>query len=206
MTFVGIDYSLTSPCVCIGRDKVFDHCFFHYLTDNKKHVGKVHNILGDEHDEYLYDSQRYENIASWVLGALPPPSDDVHILIEDYSYGSKGKVFHIAENCGLLKYLLWKEGYKYTTVAPTVVKKYATGKGNADKQKMYEAFYENTQLDLISVFSKTGRLTSPVTDIVDAYYLTCYLHDSIIEKKEPTNGKESPTKPRKPRRAGKQRL
>ncbi|MGA0152576.1 MAG: hypothetical protein ACO3LG_02925, partial [Ilumatobacteraceae bacterium] len=111
--------------------------------------------------------------------------------------------FHIAENCGLLKYLLWKEGYKYTTAAPTVIKKYATGKGNADKQKMYEAFYENTQLDLISIFSKTGRLTSPVTDIVDAYYLTCYMHDSIIEKKEPTNGKESPTKPR---RAGKQRL
>lgn len=190
MTFVGIDYSLTSPCVCISKDKVYSHSYFYFLSNNKKHIGKFYNILGDEHDEYLSDPQRYENIASWVLSILPKPSDDLYILIEDYSYGSKGKVFHIAENCAILKYLLYKNEYNYYTIAPTVIKKYATGKGNADKQKMYDAFFAKTEIDLISVFSSTKRLTSPVTDIVDSFYLTCYMHDHIIEQnQEQTNDK-----------------
>ena len=31
------------------------------------------------------------------------------ISIEDYSMGSRGRVFHIGENAGILKYRLWKK-------------------------------------------------------------------------------------------------
>ena len=191
MIFIGIDYSLTSPCVCVSKNKVFIDSYFHFLTDTKSATGKVLNILGDEHDDYLCDQQRYENIAAWVMNIVSPFKNEEHyILIEDYSFGSKGRVFNLAENCGLLKYFLYRDGYKFFTVPPTVLKKYATGKGNADKQKMYDAFYELTQIDLISVYSKSNRLVAPITDIVDAFYLTHYMQDSILNKDmEKINGR-----------------
>lgn len=181
MIVVGIDYSLTSPAVCVARDKTFSNSFFYFLNDRKSVIGKCHNILGEAHEEYLTDQERYENIASWVLAILANfDKKDVVILIEDYSFGSKGKVFHIAENCGMLKYMLYKAGYKFFTVPPTVVKKFATGKGNATKEKMYEAFVKDTFVDLHSIISPTTKLGSPTTDIVDAWYIAKYM----IEKME----------------------
>ena len=70
MIIVGIDYSLTSPCVCVSRDKTFSTSCFYFLNDRKSVVGKHHNILGEQHDDYLTDQERYENIASWVLSIL----------------------------------------------------------------------------------------------------------------------------------------
>jgi Holliday junction resolvasome RuvABC endonuclease subunit len=183
MIYVGIDYSLTSPCVCVSRDKTFSNSFFYFLNDRKTVQGKCHNILGDEHGEYLTDQERYENIAGWVLGILADfKKEEVTILIEDYSFGSKGKVFNLAENCGLLKYMLYKNGYKFFTVPPTVVKKFATGKGNATKEKMYEAFVKDTFVDLHSIISPTTKLGSPTTDIVDAWYIARYMIDKTETK------------------------
>lgn len=180
-TIVGIDYSLSCPCICVSNTKVFMENYFYYLSNNKKHWMTALNVLGDPHDDYTSDQQRYENIASWALNIiLPLPRSNLQIIIEDYSFGSKGRVFNIAENCGMLKYFLYKEGYSFSTVAPTVIKKYATGKGNATKQAMYDAFVNLTDIDLINVFGgKSGRLDSPTTDIVDSFYLTQYMHDCM---------------------------
>ena len=104
------------------------------------------------------------------------------ILIEDYSFGSKGKVFNLAENCGILKYMLYKNEYKFFTVPPTVVKKFATGKGNATKEKMYEAFVNETFVDLHKIISPTTKLGSPTTDIVDAWYIARYMIDKTMTK------------------------
>lgn len=183
---VGIDYSLTSPCVCVSRDKTFSNSYFYFLNDRKTVQGKFHNILGEEHQEYLTDQERYENNASWVLSILSDfDKREVTILIEDYSFGSKGRVFNLAENCGILKYMLYKAGYKFFTVPPTVVKKYATGKGNATKEKMYESFVKDTFVDLHSIISPTTKLGSPTTDIVDAWYIARYM----CCKKEEERGK-----------------
>ena len=182
---VGIDYSLTSPCVCVSRDKTFSNSFFYFLNDRKSVVGKHHNILGEQHDEYLTDQERYENIASWVLSILASfNKEDLVILIEGYSFGSTGRVFNIAENCGILKYMLYKEGFKFFTVPPTVVKKYATGKGNATKERMYEAFVKDTLVELHSIISPTTKLGSPTTDIVDAWYIARYMIDKLSEKQK----------------------
>ena len=178
-TVIGIDYSLTCPCVCVSNNKVFADNYFYFLHNSKKYHGPAINIMGDPHDDYTCEQERYENIASWVLSIIAPfDKETTQILIEDYSFGSKGRVFNLAENCGILKYLLWKSGYNFSTVAPTVIKKYATGKGNASKEKMYEAFRELTRLDIVDLYcSKT--LGSPITDIVDSYYIAMYMRDSI---------------------------
>lgn len=179
--FVGIDYSLSCPAVAVSINKNFKDSKVYFLTDRNKVAGLVHkNVVGVLHDEYLCEQERYENIANWVLEILNNLTDrEIYIIIEDYSFGSKGKVFHIAENCGVLKYLLFKNGYNFFTVPPTVVKKFATGKGNADKQKMYDAFVEETKLDLHNIISPTTKLGSPTTDVVDAWYMSRYMIDSI---------------------------
>ena len=151
---IGIDYSLTSPAMCVMVEPTYSKCMFYYLTSNKKMVGTFGNAVGYEHKEYFSEQERYDNIAEFFLNKIPLRPKIPQVFIEDYSFGSTGRVFHIAENCGLLKYKLWEIGLKFTTIAPSAIKKFATGKGNADKQKMYDTFLEETGQNLIQFYSK----------------------------------------------------
>ena len=174
-TIVGIDYSLNSPAICIADDTFdFNKCSFHFLTSKKKHIGQFgKNIFGYEHKDYRTPIERFSNISSWAMDIIHKyKQDTAKIFIEGYSFGSKGQaVFQIAENCGILKYRLqMSPTLLYDTVVPSVVKKYASGKGNADKQLMYDSFTEHTKVDLIKMFDM-GKLNNPVTDIVDSYYI-----------------------------------
>ena len=58
----------------------------------------------------------------------------------------------------------------YDTNCFSVVKKYASGKGNADKQLMYDSFKKHTGVDLMKMFDM-NKLNNPVTDIIDSYYI-----------------------------------
>jgi crossover junction endodeoxyribonuclease RuvC len=56
------------------------------------------------------------------------------VVLEGYSFGSKGRaVFDIGELGGVIKLMLHKWDIPFAVVAPTTLKKYATGKGNAPK-------------------------------------------------------------------------
>lgn len=126
-------------------------------------------------NDYKTNIQRFKNLANWALDCIGKHQTDVDrctIYIEDYALGAKGRTFEIAENTGILKYLLEHVRYRYSLISPTVVKKFATGKGNSDKSKMYEAWTKDTEFDLWKEFTPGRKtLSSPVTDIVDAYFL-----------------------------------
>ena len=174
-TIVGIDYSLNSPAICIADDNFkFDKCSFHFLTSKKKHLGKIgKNIFGYEHKEYNNHIIRFSNISMWALDIIHKhKKDTAQVFVEGYSFGSKGQaVFQIAENCGILKYRLqMSPSMLYDTVVPSVVKKNATGKGNADKQLMYDSFLRDTGVDLMKIFDMQ-KLNNPITDIIDSYYI-----------------------------------
>lgn len=182
MITIGIDYSLSCPCMCISLDGTYANSQFSYMTNNKKHADLFGRGRGYLIPEYSTEQERYENLADFFVEKIQMfarPSDCV-ITIEDYSFGSKGRVFHIAENCGLLKYKLWKLGYSFECVPPTVIKKFATGKGNATKEKMVEAFKELTGVDLHDEILKGKKLDSPVTDIVDSFYIASYGRAKLI--------------------------
>ena len=174
-TIVGIDYSLNSPAICIAGDNFdFNKCSFHFLTSKKKHIGKFgKNIFGYEIKDYKTPIERFTNISTWALDIIHKHKNNTaKVYIEGYSFGSKGQaVFQIAENCGILKYRLqMSPSILYDTIVPSVVKKYASGKGNADKQLMYDSFKEHTKQDLLKMFDM-GKLNNPVTDIIDSYYI-----------------------------------
>ena len=101
------------------------------------------------------------------------------VFIEGYAFATSGKshVRSVAENTGLLKHKMYKVKQVFTSIPPSVIKKYATGKGNANKDLMYDAFSEesNTPLDLQKTLRpKSNKLTNPTTDIVDSYWICKY--------------------------------
>lgn len=189
-TIVGIDYSLTSPAICITDDFVYENSYFYFLTSKKKYEGKIdNNVFGYLHDEWTDPIERFKNISTFVFNVMGKHiSPQIgyksiqKIFIEGYSYGSKGQgLFQIAENCGILKYRLQEHNLPYDTVVPSVVKKFATGKGNADKEKMYDQFYVDTGVNLMEVFEQ-NTLSNPVTDIVDSWYIAKAGYETIRSK------------------------
>jgi crossover junction endodeoxyribonuclease RuvC len=62
------------------------------------------------------------------------------IVIEGYSYGSKGRaVVNIGELGGVLRLYLHEYGPPFVEIPPSCLKKYATGRGNAGKEDMLQA-------------------------------------------------------------------
>ena len=192
---IGIDYSLSSPGVCVNTSEEefkYEDCKFYYLTNTKKYEGtfkeeiafgtSVVEYIGTPHKPYSSEPERYNNIANWVIDIIKSQPQlmigklwEKHpiIQIEDYSFGSTGRVFHIAENLGLLKYKLKIEcGWDYTLLAPSVIKKFATDKGNANKELMLGAFQEDTGVNLEVLLDSSVK--SPITDIADAYFICKY--------------------------------
>jgi len=180
-TIVGIDYSLTSPAVCINNEGEY---MFYYLTSKKKYIGQMSkNIIGYEHQEYDTPIKRFSQISDWAINTFNRLSYDLKnlkVFIEGYSFGSKGQaIFQIAENCGILKYRLQQLKINYDTVVPSVVKKGATGKGNADKDMMYDAFTKETKIDLKKIFD-TDKVGNPISDIADSYFIQKVGYDNLL--------------------------
>ena len=186
---IGIDYSLSSPGVCVNTSAAsfrYENCKFYFLTNTKKYVGtwkekiafgtSAVEYIGTQHKTYSSEPERYNNIADWAIDIIKSYTwwqEQPIIQIEDYSFGSTGRVFHIAENLGLLKYKLKIEcGWDYTLLAPSVIKKFATDKGNANKELMLGAFQEDTGVNLGELFDSSVK--SPITDIADAYFICKY--------------------------------
>jgi Holliday junction resolvasome RuvABC endonuclease subunit len=176
MAYAGIDLSLTSPAMCIfhgNTEFTIEKCTFSYLADIPKRIINTPQISGKIFPSYTTQYERYENISTWIISTLLE-NKITKIYLEDYSYGSTGRVFHIAENTGVLKYLLWKNDIEINTVPPTVVKKTATGKGNANKEMMQEFFIKETGLNIKNMLSLTDKQWNPSSDLIDSYYVCKY--------------------------------
>ena len=118
MKIIGIDYSLTCPCCCVvdggfnGDNAGLDNCRFYYLTGVKKYEGLFLDgqIQGDYFPDWNTQQERHDNISEWVFDTVIGSTVNPMVYIEDYSFGSKGRVFNLAENTGLLKHKLYKKG------------------------------------------------------------------------------------------------
>lgn len=113
MNIIGLDLSLTSTGVARADGSS--------LRIRSKKTGP----------ERLHEIQ--EAVAILIRGA------DL-CIIEGYSYGSKGRsVFQIGELGGVIRHFLWEYGLPYVEVAPSALKKFATGRGNAGKDEVLAA-------------------------------------------------------------------
>jgi len=178
MKFAGIDYSLRGPAVCIfegNKRCCFKDCTFHFLTKTKRLEGKhLSNIYGTLMPEWEHECQRYQFISEWAFNLV---RECDKVMIEDYAYSATGRVFNIGENTGLLKWKMWRSQVDYDVTPPSVIKKFGSGRGNAGKKDMYDSFLKDTKMDLREELTPTTKnIKSPVSDIVDAFYICKYLH------------------------------
>lgn len=175
-SFIGVDLSLTSPGVaCLNEDGSIK--WLRFFAHKPKHEGQIHELIyGETYPIYSCESERYDKIGNTILGMIADEIDqgnDVKVALEGYSFGSTGsRLFQIAENGGHFKYLCWRSGVEVQVVAPTTVKKLATGKGNCQKELVYQAFVDKYQLNLHDIFGlKTAKAVSPISDIADATFM-----------------------------------
>ena len=183
MKIAGIEYSLTSPAICVYKDENgghfdFDRCVFHYLSNNEKQQQLaartgLKNLRVDSYPEWQSEEERHEKLATWAYNIVQGCEE---VFLEGYAFATsvQAGVRSMAENTGLLKHKMWKNKLKFQTYPPTVIKKFATGKGNSNKEKMYEAFVDEllTPTDLKEQLTpKAKKIINPISDIVDSYFI-----------------------------------
>ena len=167
----GIDYSMSCPSLCIfDTEKTFSfqNCDFYYLIDKKTKIIEEENIHGEYYSKDSENVKRFDHISDWAITILKNQKVN-QVFLEGYSMGSRGRVFHIAENTGVLKQKIYKAGITFEVVPPSTWKKEVVGKGNADKQYVYESM----NVDLKDIF-KSKSITSPINDIADSYFICKY--------------------------------
>ena len=181
----GIDYSLTSPAICIWKETNdnghfnFNMCDVYYLeTAQRLKRATEHEILNlcpEVYPEWDTEEQRHDLLSEWAMKCVK----GCYVFIEGYAFATSGKshVRSVAENSGLLKHKMYKSNQPFTSIPPTVIKKFATDKGNANKEVMHEFFIKeiDTPTNLKTILRpKSTKLTSPITDIVDSYWICKY--------------------------------
>ena len=176
MRIAGIDYSLSSPAIVTIDTETPAVTRGYFLTDVRRNAKTFDMgwlaVTGTMHQHHLCEEQRYDQISDWAIEIV---KDCDRIVLEDYALGAKGRVFHIGENAGLLKYKMWRSRLNFSLVGPTALKKFAVGKGNADKQMMHEAFEKKTGTNLVMEMTPgSTKFGNPVSDIVDACWLAWY--------------------------------
>ena len=170
----GVDYSLTCPGIYIKHVDKYLAIPSGKIKQTSYLDGKVTLIQALDSKQPLIE--RYKFLAEKTISFLLKYNVDI-VHLEGYSFGSKGQVFNLAENCGVLKYLLDSLDIELKIIAPSELKKFATGKGNVNKIVMYDAYSkQNDAVDFKSLFPSKNpeKLTKPIDDLVDAYWLASF--------------------------------
>ena len=177
----GIDYSLTSPAICVYKEEDggyfdFDRCMFHYLFNSERQrqlaTGSgLSNLKAEPYPEWKTAEERHEKLASWAY-RIVQGCDEVYLEGYAFATAAQAGVRSIAENTGLLKHKMWKNKLPFKSYPPTVIKKFATDKGNANKELMLGAFQEDTGVNLGLLLDSSVK--SPITDIADASFICKY--------------------------------
>jgi crossover junction endodeoxyribonuclease RuvC len=109
------------------------------------------------------DPERFMDLAKKIFIRIDSSLDngeEYAICIEGFSYGSSGRGVSTQYGIGwLIRAELIRNGYTYTEVSPSAVKKFATGKGNEKKENM-----------ILPIFQRWG-FEHPSDNVRDAYVL-----------------------------------
>jgi len=167
MIKIGIDFSLTSPAICVYKNN--EYLFISFFNDGGKNWKKsksksyrYHNELCDVIDIIPYtrkiDDSNYRNeqktkmadalmIVNLIIDKLKTIiDDDVIIGLEGFSYGSiSSSTLDLAMYNSFLRMKLIEffGSDVLNIISPTEGKKMLFGKGNAKKEDMIQAFIDN---------------------------------------------------------------
>ena len=178
----GIDYSSSCPAAC-AMNQIDGRPEFWYAQSKAKPLPDVTAVFIPEYADVEHRNiDRARHLAVSCLAWIKTLTSPEPIMMEGYAFSATGMTYQIGENAGILKYELSNAGYQVYTVPPTVVKKFATGSGAAQKHKMTLAFleaYPEAKTWVSTLFprfvvgeSSPGR--SPLADLADSYWIAKY--------------------------------
>ena len=152
MKIVGVDASLTSTGVAMCID---GETYTNVIQSSKKGV------------------ERLIDIKTMVS---PIVSDADLVVIEGYAFARPNQAHQIGELGGVLRVMFAMMGLKYIEVAPAALKKFATGKGNANKEavavgifkRWHCEFNNNDEADAF-VLAQIGQAYLSKTDKLTGY-------------------------------------
>ena len=193
MIKIGIDFSLTSPAICLYKNG--DYNFISFFNDSgkdwrksKSKTYKYHNELCEiidvipytrKIDDINYRSEQKSKmedalvIANLIIDKLKSIiDDDVIIGLEGFSYGSiSSSTLDLAMYNSFLRMKLIENfgSDVLNIISPTEGKKMLFGKGNAKKEDMINSFIDNRLED----------------DVLEKNYFWKYCKENGVDFKQP---------------------
>jgi len=205
MISCGIDYSISSPAVCvhtgIGKEFTPSTCKFLAIPSFKKRTpfepvyGNAQYYMVENMGAKVFGIERMTYLAETCESFITLHGAESY-CIEGYSFSGNGQVFQLGENAGILKSQLFKNSIAQSgTPSPGEVKKFAfdnaKGKGAAKKHQMVDRFHAEVGINLYDLFElpfcpikhSMDKIPSPIDDIADAYFI-CKMHHKILSESE----------------------
>jgi Holliday junction resolvasome RuvABC endonuclease subunit len=155
MRIIGLDLSLTAPGYCVVDPREFGK----YPPEAQK-VSITTGVLQPQGRGL----DRMDWICRQVLRLLPAADATGHaevvVYIEGFSFGSKGAALYEIAGLGyIVRLALQYRGVKVVEVAPSQLKRFATGAGNAKKEIIIREVF------------KRWKFEAATNDEADAYVL-----------------------------------
>jgi Holliday junction resolvasome RuvABC endonuclease subunit len=183
MIVAGIDYSITSPSIVISevngkwnhhKTKAF---YFEHRKTYPLYPDCDIELCCLPYPVWTSLEERYNKLSEWAIAIIKRNMVDI-VYLEGYALSrssTSGLIFNIAECCGVLKHKMYMSNINFVSVTPTALKMWVTGKGQAKKEQMEEAFIADTGIDnLRQILSISDKVEKPIFDIIDAYFLCKY--------------------------------
>lgn len=198
MNVVGIDFSINSPGICVLKDGK-PH-WISYLNASKstkkekalqEEMGQLNDVTivfqedPDISKHELTRVNRHIKIASNIVQLIhdhTDPTEPYKIYFEGASYGTSrfgtNSLLDLQAAASILKYKLIEtfDVKDLDVIAPTAIKKFA-GKGNMNKQQMWNAFIDNDTFQssefhsFCQRFRDEKKLVKPIDDLIDAAFI-----------------------------------
>lgn len=96
---------------------------------------------GDLH----YECQRLSYLLNFVKARVDPQS---LVIVEDFAFARANQAHQLGGLGYLVRFWLWQQNISYLTVAPSMLKKFVSGKGNAPKQVMLKDVFRVFGIDV----------------------------------------------------------
>ena len=172
MIIIGADLSINSSGVVrmVLDDKTLEIKRQDYLSFTQVKKTATKDIIHYKKDDFRNDIEQNKWMTERIISFCVTLGEPDYIGIEDYAFAARGLVFNIAEFIGGFKSAVYDRRWKIRLYDPCTIKMYATGKGNADKVGIEDAYNKNHKGQLTGI-DTLPEYKSPKVDIIDAYFI-----------------------------------
>jgi Holliday junction resolvasome RuvABC endonuclease subunit len=172
MIIIGADLSINSSGMVrlILDDKTLEIKRQDYLSFTQVKKTATSEIIHYKKERFKNNIEQNKWMTERIISFCITLGEPEYIGIEDYAFAAQGLVFNIAEFIGGFKSAVYDRGWKIRLYDPCTIKMYATGKGNADKVAIEDAFTKN-HTGTFPTIDSLPEYKSPKIDIIDAYFI-----------------------------------